>query len=110
MRHPDGVYLSLGFNLIKIIGRQKEGSMDKKRATPGDPQATIRADVWRTRAVADDVTRGYHDTSSKQSAGTSLRQRVSIRKPMPCNLLVKIGSSYVIARKIHDISLVGTFV
>jgi hypothetical protein len=84
--------------------------MDKKRATPGDPQATIRADVWRTRAVTDDVTRGYHDTSSKQSAGTSLRQRVSIRKPMPCNILVKIGSSYVIARKIHDISLVGTFV
>ena len=29
---------------------------------------------------------------------------------MPCAILVKTGSSYVIARKIHDISLVGAFV
>ena len=84
--------------------------MDKKRAAPGDQPGAIRADVWLTRAGADDATRGYHDIPSKQSAGTSFRQRVSIRKPMPCNIFVKIGSSYVIARKIHDISLVGAFV
>jgi len=82
--------------------------MDKKRAVPDDQPGAIRTDVWLTRAVADDT--GYHDIPSKQSAGTSFMQRASIRKPMPCNIFVKIGSSYVIARKIHDISLVGAFV
>ena len=84
--------------------------MDNKRTTPDDQSGAIRADVWLTRAGADDATRGYRDIPSKQSAGTSFRQRVSIRKPMPCSILVKTGSSYVIARKIHDISLVGAFV
>jgi hypothetical protein len=84
--------------------------MDKKRVAPDDQPRAIRVDAWSTRAVADDVTRGYHETPSKQSAGTSFRQRVSIRKPMPCTILVKAGSSYIIARKVHDISLVGAFV
>lgn len=84
--------------------------MDKKRATPDDQQGAIRADVWLTRAVAANATRDYHDIPPKQSAGTSFRQRVSIRKSMACNILVRIGSSYVIARKVHDISLVGAFV
>lgn len=84
--------------------------MDKKRATPDDQPGAIRADVWLTRAGADDATRGHHDIPSKQPAGASFRQRVSIRKPTPCSILVKTGSSYVIARKIHDISLVGAFV
>ncbi len=83
--------------------------MGKKRVVPDDQPGAVRAD-WLTRAGADDVARGYHDVPAKHSAGSSRRQRVSIRKPTPCNILVKTGSSYVIARKIHDISLVGAFV
>lgn len=75
--------------------------MDNKRATPDRQQGAIQDDVWLTRAVAD-ATHDDHDTSS--------RQRVSIRKSIPCNMLVRVGSSYVIARRIHDISLVGAFV
>jgi PilZ domain len=75
--------------------------MDNKRSTPDRQQVAIQDDVWLTRAVAD-ATRDDHDASS--------RQRVSIRKSIPCNMLVRVGSSYVIARRIHDISLVGAFV
>lgn len=75
--------------------------MDNKRATPDRQQGAIQDDAWLTRAVAD-ATRDYHDISS--------RQRVSIRKSIPCNMLVRIGSSYVIASRIHDISLAGAFV
>lgn len=84
--------------------------MDKKRVTSEDPQGAMRDEVWLTHAVADGVARGYRDSPSKLPAGASLRQRASIRKPVPCNLLVKVGASYVIARKIHDLSLVGAFV
>jgi hypothetical protein len=38
------------------------------------------------------------------------RQRVGIRKAIACNILVRAGGSYVLAHKIHDISLVGAFV
>jgi len=38
------------------------------------------------------------------------RQRVGIRKAVPCSILVKTGSSYILAQKIHDISLVGAYV
>jgi hypothetical protein len=83
--------------------------MDNKRATPDRQQGAIQADVWLTRAVTD-ANRGDHDISSKQPARVSARQRVSIRKSMPCTILVRTGSSHVLARKIHDISLVGAFV
>jgi hypothetical protein len=84
--------------------------MDKKRTTNDDRQGTLQADVWRARAVAVDATPAYFNSPPKISADSTLRKRVSIRKSMPCNILVRIGSSYVIARKIHDISLVGAFV
>ena len=83
--------------------------MDKKRATSDDRQAAIRTGAWPTPATGE-TTRDRHDMPARRSAGASLRQRVSIRKPMPCSILVKAGSAFVIARKIHDISMVGAFV
>jgi len=84
--------------------------MDNKRATSDDRQAAIRTGVWLTRAVTDEAARDNHGTPSIRSAGASFSRRVGIRKSMPCNIIVKLGSAYVIARKIHDISLVGAFV
>jgi len=83
--------------------------MDKKRASSEDRQAAVRTGAWPTPATGE-TTRERHDTPARRSADTALRQRVSIRKPMPCNILVKVGSAFVIARKIHDISMVGAFV
>ncbi len=74
--------------------------MDNKRTTTGDRQGTAQAEIWLTRAAVVDAT----------PADSALRKRVSIRRSMPCHILVKVGTSYVIARKVHDVSLVGAFV
>lgn len=84
--------------------------MDKKRTASDDRQGAHQADVWLTQAVAVDTTPAYFNAPPKLTADGALRKRESIRKTMPCNVLVKIGSSYVIAEKVHDISLVGAFV
>ena len=84
--------------------------MDNKRTTQDHPQWVARVDVWLTRAANDDAERVDFNMPSKITTGNATRQRVSIRKPIPCNILVRVGSSYTIARKVHDISLVGAFV
>jgi hypothetical protein len=84
--------------------------MDKKRTTQDHPQWVTRVDVWLTRAANDDAERVDFNMPSKIATGNATRQRVSIRKPIPCNILVRVGPSYIIARKVHDISLVGAFV
>jgi hypothetical protein len=84
--------------------------MDKKRTTNDAQQRATRADVWLTRAASDNAKRAYFNTPSKIAAGHVARQRVNIRKPIPCNILVKVGSSYIVAQNVHDISLDGAFV
>jgi hypothetical protein len=84
--------------------------MEKKRTTNDDRQAAAPADVWLTRAVSEDAKRVYFNTPSKIATGKVTRQRASIRKPIPCNILVKVGSSYIVAQNVHDISLDGAFV
>lgn len=71
--------------------------MEKKRFETSDAQARHANDIWLARAV-----------NAKND--TTLRQRSSIRKAIPCNILVRSGSTYSLVRNIHDISLDGVFV
>lgn len=73
--------------------------MDRKRLTPGNAQSGARADIWLTRSAFQ-----------KPPIDTSLHQRGSIRKVPACNIFIKAGKSYVIAKKIHDLSVDGVFV
>lgn len=81
--------------------------MDRKHSVQTEIQGNAKNDVWLVNATGERVARDY---GIEPSADVSSRQRVSIRKTIPCSILVKVGASYVIARKIHDISLVGAYV
>jgi hypothetical protein len=83
--------------------------MDKKRITKDDQQDATQADIWLTHAATDDAKRAWLNTPSKMVTGHAARQRVSIRKPIACHILVRVGASHVIAEKVHDISLTGAF-
>ena len=73
--------------------------MDRKRLTPSDAQSGARADIWLTRSAFQ-----------KSPIDTSFHQRGSIRKAPACDIFIKAGKSYVIAKKIHDLSVDGVFV
>jgi len=81
--------------------------MDRKHAPQTEMQGSMNSDLWLVNAAGERVAR---QSSMEPSTEVSARQRVSIRKSIPCSILVKVGASYVIARKIHDISLVGAYV
>lgn len=83
--------------------------MDNKRATPDNRQEAIQTGTWPAPATGE-TKRDRHELPARRPADSALRQRVSIRKPMPGNILVKAGSAFVIASKIHDISMAGAFV
>lgn len=73
--------------------------MDRKRLTPSNAQSGARADIWLTRSAFQ-----------KSPIDMSLHQRGSIRKTPACDIFIKAGKSYVIAKKIHDLSVDGVFV
>lgn len=72
--------------------------MDRKRQSPNDTRPETRADIWLTRSAF------------QNPIDTSLHQRGSIRKAPACDVLIKSGKSYVIPKKIHDLSVDGVFV
>lgn len=73
--------------------------MDRKRLTPNEAGPDTRADIWLTRSAFQ-----------KPAIDTSLHQRGSIRKAPACDIFIKSGTSYVIAKKIHNLSVDGVFV
>ena len=85
--------------------------MDRKKETVSQQQESSAQGFWTHNAArshldpasAPDVSRWVRDDRLP-------RQRVGIRKAVPCSILVKTGASFILARKIHDISLVGAFV
>lgn len=84
--------------------------MDNKKRTTGlDQQGATDTNFWLGRVSRDRFT----DADTQQQLGSEHRlprRRVGIRKAVPCSILVKTGSSYILARKIHDISLDGAYV
>lgn len=73
--------------------------MDRKRLTLNEVKPDTRGDIWLTRSAFQ-----------KPVIDTSLHQRGSIRKAPACDIFIKSGTSYVIAKKIHDLSVDGVFV
>lgn len=73
--------------------------MDRKRLTQHQTPENLRGDIWLTRSAFQ-----------RPVADTSLHQRGSIRKALACDIFIKSGTSYIIAKKIHDLSVDGVFI
>lgn len=82
--------------------------MEKKPAA--DAASSTGRNPRPPHQAADPVTGSYPDTPRVSGAVLSHSQRVSPRKALPCSVLLYNGTAYVIARAIHDVSLVGAFV
>lgn len=80
--------------------------MENKRSNRGGEQKNIQNDVW----LARDVNARIAPTAEGAHNDSSLRERASIRKTVTCTILVNLGSAYVIASNIRDLSLAGMFV
>lgn len=83
--------------------------MEKKR-TIHDGQSGAQNDIWLARAVRARIQPELHEASPPSPAHASLRERESIRKAVPCTILVNFGTTYAIAADILDISLTGAYV
>ena len=80
--------------------------MENKRLNRGDQQKNTQNDIWLARSVSVNVS----PTADSSPIDSSLRERASVRKAVPCTILVNFGSTYAIASNIRDISLAGVFV
>ena len=82
--------------------------MEKKPAIRG-VQGAGQSDIWLSHAVRESIQPGLQDTSTPSPAHASLRERESIRRAIPCSMLVNFGTTYAIASNVLDISLTGTY-
>lgn len=83
--------------------------MDKKSsAGPGDRRDP--GDATGRPPAGSRAPRDFPDVPRVSRAVVSHSQRVSPRKVLPCSLMLRNGATYVMARAIHDISLVGALV
>lgn len=82
--------------------------MDKKSAA-GASGSAGRGVAGRPPA-GQPVKGDFPDVPRVSDAVRSHSQRVSPRKTLPCSVLLKTNGTYVMARTIHDISLVGTYI
>ena len=84
--------------------------MDKRRTVGVEAQGVTGQDFWRRQASQERFASPAPDTGPAHTGPQLPRRRVGIRKALPCSVLVKSGSSYILARRVHDISLVGAYV
>ena len=73
--------------------------MDRKRLTQPQTPENPRGDIWLTRSAFQ-----------KSVPNTSLHQRGSIRKERACDIFIKSGTCYILAKKIQDLSVDGVFI
>ena len=83
--------------------------MEKKR-TIQDEQSNAHNEVWLARAIHGNVQSSFHEGSKESRESTSKHARVSIRRAIPCTILVNFGTTYAIASNILDISLTGAYI
>lgn len=84
--------------------------MDRKKHGAPEQMTSEGPSFWGRPMSRDIFTQ---DTTAVPQPGRDVRhpkQRLGVRKAIPCSLLVKTGSSFVLARRIKDISLVGAYV
>lgn len=84
--------------------------MDKRRSDNSEPQGVTGEDFWRRQASQERFAPPTPDAGPAPTGPRLPRRRVGIRKTLPCSVLVKSGSSYILARRVQDISLVGAYV
>ncbi len=83
--------------------------MEKKRIIQ-DKQSNPHNEVWLARAVTAGVQPDFHEGSEPSRTHASKHARESIRRAIPCTILVNFGTTYAIASNIFDISLTGAYV
>ena len=83
--------------------------MEKKRTGQGE-QGGTNNDMWLSRALRENPPPNSFDRPPLTPPSTSLSERQSIRKPIPCTILVDFGTIYVIASNILNLSLTGVYV
>jgi len=83
--------------------------VDRKKTVIPEQPTTAGPSYWAHQASRDMLAQDTKVVPQPGKDNRPPRQRIGIRKAVPCSILVKTGSSYVLARKIHDISLVGTY-
>ena len=83
--------------------------MEKKPTIQGE-QSAAQSDIWLVRAVRESIRPDLPAAPAQSPAKASLRERESIRKAIPCTILVNFGTTYAIASDILDISLTGAYV
>jgi len=84
--------------------------MDRKKTVISEQPTAAGPSFWARQMSRDMLVQGTKIVPQPTQDNRPPRQRIGIRKAVPCSILVKTGSSYVLARKIHDISLVGAYV
>lgn len=84
--------------------------MDRKPVS--DPSADRYTAAQSLPAATPDASAAPDKASVRRDSGGmfSRTQRVSPRTAPPCNVLVNVGNSYLMARAVHDVSLAGVFV
>ena len=82
--------------------------MEKKHTTLNETSGAQNS-VWLARAASDNAAPGL-PVDPQNRASTSLHERESIRRSVPCSILVNFGATYAIASNILDISLSGAYV
>ena len=80
-----------------------------KKQTIQNEQSSVQPGVWLSHAARERFSPAHHADSASAPI-TSLRERESIRKAIPCTILVNFGTTYAIASNILDISLTGAYV
>lgn len=82
--------------------------MEKKPAA--EPAGATVHEIVHRPPPGQPFARDFTDVPRVSDAVRTHSQRISPRKTLPCSVLLKINSTYVMARAIHDVSLVGTYV
>jgi PilZ domain len=83
--------------------------MEKKPTLQGGQSGT-RNDMWLARAVRENAPPDLPVRPPLSPLCTSLYERQSIRRAIPCSILVDFGTVYAIASNILNLSLTGVYV
>ena len=83
---------------------------DNNKLLKQDKHSAASADIWPTFGSHGALLSASDHASSGSPGSHPSHQRISIRREIPCTVLVNLGMSYAVVRKIHNLSLGGALV